>query len=134
MYVNGIFLGGSCADILRDLRVIHDAEELGLVLNNGKSEIITSNHTTLGSIYTCLPGARVVSPFSATLLGSPLRDVNSISTTIVQKIEVLERVGERFKYLTSHDSLALLRNSLAIPKLQYLLRRYISCFIRSTAL
>ncbi len=31
-------------------------------------------------------------------------------------------VGERLKYLTSHDSLALLHNSLAIPKLQYLLR------------
>ncbi len=114
MYVNGIFLDGSCADILRDLRVIHDAEELGLVLNNGKSEIITSNHTTLGSILTCLPGARVVPPSSATLLGSPLGDVNSISTAIVQKIEVLERVVERLKYLTSHDSLVLLlRNSLA---------------------
>ncbi len=62
MYVDDISLGGSCADILRDLRVIHDAEELRLVLNNGKSEIITSNHTTLGSILTYIPGARVASP------------------------------------------------------------------------
>ncbi len=58
-------------------------------------------------------------------------DVNSISTAIVQKIDALERVGERLKYLTSHDSLVVLHNSLTIPKLQYLLHTS-PCFMSST--
>ena len=41
-------------------------------------------------------------------------------------------MGERFQYLMAHDSLVLLRNSFAIPKLQYLLRTA-PCF-KSTSL
>ncbi len=68
-----------------------------------------------------------VPPFKGPTLG----DVNSISTAIVQKIDALERVGERLKYLTSHDSLVILHKSLAIPKLQYLLHTS-PCFKSST--
>ena len=132
MYLDDISLGGSCEDILHDLEVIREAEEIGLMLNIGKSEIICHDHSTRGTIITKMPGAQVVDPANATLLGSPLGDVPSITVALESKIEALVRMGERLEYLTSHDALVLLRNSFAIPKLQYLLRTA-PCF-KSTSL
>ena len=122
MYLDDVTLGGSCSDILHDLEAIMEAENLGLTLNNSKSEIICHDHTTRGSIITHLPGAQVVDPSHASLLGSPLDDDKSVSMAIEEKIAILMRMGEIFEYLTAHDSLVLLRNSFAILKLQYLLR------------
>ncbi len=78
MYLDDISLGGSCEDILHDLDVIKDAEKLGLFLNNSKSEIICHDHSIRGTIITQIPGAKVVDPAHATLLGSPLGGVESI--------------------------------------------------------
>ncbi len=57
MYLDDISLGGSCEDILHDLDVIKDAEKLGLLLNNSKSEIICHDHSIPGTIITQIPGA-----------------------------------------------------------------------------
>ena len=122
MYLDDVTLGGSCSDILHDLEVIMEAENLGLTFNNSKSEIICNDNTTRGSIIAHLPGAQVVEPSHASLLGSPLGDDRSVSMAIEEKIATLVGMGERFEYLTAHDSLVLLRNSFAIPKLRYLLR------------
>ena len=62
MYLDDVTLGGSCSDILCDLEAIMEAENLGLTVNNSKSEIICHDHTTRGSIITHLPGAQVVDP------------------------------------------------------------------------
>ena len=40
LYLDDVTLGGAEDDIHRNLRVINEAESLGLVLNNAKSEII----------------------------------------------------------------------------------------------
>ena len=126
MYLDDVTLGGSCSDILHDLEVIMEAENLGLTLNNSKSKIICLDNTTHGSIITHLPGAQVVDLSNASLLGSPLGDDRSVSMAIEEKIATLVRMGERFEYLTAHDSFVLLRNSFAIPMLQYL--RTSPCF------
>ena len=68
-YLDDVTIGGSCADILRDLMVVREAESIGLNLNLSKCEIITRDNTTLGTILTSLPGAQVVDPAHATLLG-----------------------------------------------------------------
>ena len=75
-----------------------------------------------------MPDALVVEPQSATLLGSPLGNVESISLSICDKTALLQVMGERLKYLCTHDSLLLLRNAFAIPKLMYLLRTS-PCFL-----
>ena len=55
-------------------------------------------------------------------MGSPLGDVSSIDLALEEKIEFLQHMGSRLKLLSAHNSLILLRHSLSIPKLQYLLR------------
>lgn len=51
--------------------------------------------------------------------------------TIQEKVEALERLGERLKRLTAHDALLLLRNCFALPKLLYILRTA-PCFHSTT--
>ena len=59
-----------------------EAGELGLVLNHKKSEIITNDPSSRSSILAQMPDALVVELQSATLLGSPLGDVESTSLSI----------------------------------------------------
>ena len=78
--------------------------------------------STRGSLLCSLPGAQLIDPPKAMLLGSPLGDDSCITNAISEKIEDLRRLGERLKLLSVHDALVLLRNSFALPKLQYILR------------
>ena len=131
-YLDDVTLGGDCQDLLHDLQVMKDAAELGLVLNTGKCEIISQDMTTCGTLLVSLPGAKLVPPSQAQLLGSPLGDDACISAALADKVEALRRLGDRLKFLTAHDALVLLRNCFALPKLLYTLRTA-PCF-RSTTL
>ena len=112
-YLDDISIGGSCKSILQDLAVVREAEDIGLRLNLSKSEIITRDHTTLGTLLTSLPGAQVMDSVNATFLGSPLGDDRCVSRAM---IDALKRVAEKFVALSAHDALVLLRNAFAIPK------------------
>ena len=109
-----------------------DAEELGLKLNLSKCEIISHDMTTNGTLLVLLPGARLVRPSDAELLGSPLGDDAKISAMLADKVESLRRLGDHLQLLSAHDALILLRNCFALPKLLYVLRTA-PCF-RSTTL
>jgi len=122
MYLDDVTLGGTTAGITHDLGVIKSMEEIGLVLNNQKSEIICGDPVSKGTILSSLPGARVVDPSDADLLGSPLGNVNSISASLQGKIDSLQVMGDRLQHFSAHDALLLLRNSFSIPKLLYTLR------------
>ena len=111
-------MGGVIEDILHDLEVIKEADLLGLTRNNSKSEIICHDAITWGTIIASLPGAQVIHLEKASLLGSPLGQVNSISTSIEEKRQFLKIMGDRFQLLSAHDALILLHISFAIPKLQ----------------
>ena len=97
-------------------------KELGLTLNSSKSEIITRDLSTCAPVLSSLPGARVLDPACATLLGSPIGDPDSVTSAVVDKTTSLKRVCERLNALSAHDALLLLRHSFAITKALYLLR------------
>ena len=104
-------------DVQHDVALIErKAGELGLVLNHKKSEIITNDPSSRSSILAQMPNALVVEPQSATLLDSPLWDVESTSLSIHDKTALLQVMGERLKYLCTHDSLLVLHNAIAFPK------------------
>ena len=56
MFLDDVSLGGTTEDILQDLVVIESAKEIGLQLNNGKSEIIIR----LQGVPSCLPSLELV--------------------------------------------------------------------------
>ena len=55
MYLDDVSVGGSAEDVLHDLDVIKAAEELGLFLNNNKSEIICKDALSEGNHHHCSP-------------------------------------------------------------------------------
>ena len=79
-------------------------------------------------VSSSLEGAHVVDPTNATLLGSSIGDLASISTTLREKIKSLEVMRERLKHLSTHNALLLFRHSFAIPKLLYSLQTT-PCFL-----
>ena len=108
MYLDHVSVGGSAEDVLHDLNVIKAAEELGLFLNNNKSEIICNDALSEGNHHHCSPRedlfAQITSGgcrFHRHLLGR--EDTGS------------EYQGFMFFHLSVHDSLILLRHSFVIP-------------------
>ena len=94
-YLDDGTLGGSKEDVLHDLDVVErEGADLGLCLNNQKSEVICDDIDTKDPLLLSLQGARVVDPLEASLLGSSLGDVSSISTSLREKITLLESMEE----------------------------------------
>ena len=73
-YLDDVTIGGSCTNILQDIAVMSEAEYVGLTLNVPKSDISMQDQTTLGTLLSSLPHARLVDPADATPLSSPLDD------------------------------------------------------------
>ena len=67
---------------------------------------------TANSVLSFLPGAQVIKPASATLLGSPLGGEECVSTALEKKINDLAKMEDRLSLLTAHDSLLLLYGTL----------------------
>ena len=80
--------------------------------------MISRNMSFCGTLLCALPGAQLVDPSRATLLGSPLGDDSGVSIAVSEKVDALRRLRERLQLLTAHDALVLLRNSFALLKLQ----------------
>ena len=123
-YLDDVTLEGDLEDFLHDLEVV-DREaavsEWGLRLNRSKSDVTCRDQPTRNSILSPIPGARVVDPQDACLLGSPIDDSGSVSDTFDEKIRLLGIVGGRLQHLEAHDVILLLHHSFAIPKLLYTL-------------
>ena len=113
-YLDDGTLGGSPDDVLDDLQVVERAAELGLCLNRQKSEVICRDPSTLSVILSRVPDLMVTSPDKATLLGAPLRDVDSISKAILEKTRKLRIMGDRLQHLQAHDAFLLLRHSMML--------------------
>ena len=62
-----------------------------------------------------------------TLLGAPILQGRALDRTLKTKVEELERAISRLKLLRAYDALALLKSSISLPKLLYLLRSS-NCF------
>ena len=127
-YLDDGTLGDSMEDLKHDVEVVvGGGAEIGLQLNTKKTEIICPNPDPLISLPS-LSGSRVVNPMKATLLGSPIGSVLSISDTLIDKADLLRRLGDRLQDLSAHDALLLLKHSFALPKLLYCLRTA-PCFL-----
>ena len=97
---------------------------MGLVLNPSKSEVVCSSLKPWSSdkLLRELPGACIVDPSKAVLLGSPIGDIDSIDLAIQNKITSLRLMGERLCHFSRHDAILLLRHSFSIN------RGFYTCF------
>ena len=122
-YLDDGSVGGNVDDVLHDLHLItEEAATVGLKLNLMKSELITDNAPSGEALLSVASESQVVPLSESTLLGTPIGGDELVDSTIITKIKSLELMGERLQILSSYDALLILRHSLAIPKVLYLLR------------
>ena len=128
-YLDDRTVGGSTESVLQDLNYLESgAAELGLQLNQSKSELICDDMFFRKVMLDEAPSLGYVSCSQATLLGSPIGGQECIDHTIAEKVDMLERMGSRLHAVSSHDALLLLWHSFTIPKVLYVLRTA-PCFI-----
>ena len=84
-------------------------------LNTSKCQIICQDDTAQGNLIMTLPGAKIVIPERACLLGSPLGCVASIDASLEEKIVSLKTMDARFNSFFDHDSLTLFVIPLLFP-------------------
>jgi hypothetical protein len=123
---DGTFYGpGSVVE--QDLvRLQAASSEIGLQLNPAKCElyVMGEKEEDLDAgirIDSLLPGVKILRAADCMLLGAPLTD-EALPSALVQKIDQIRILVDRLPKLEAHTALFLLKNSLSIPRLVYLLR------------
>ena len=80
LYLDDVTLGGDREEVLHDFKIFErEAADLGLLLNQHKSEVICEARSTREYILSSIPGASVIASSDACLLGSPVGDIDSVS-------------------------------------------------------
>ena len=88
----------------------------GLLLNACKCEITAKNFDIIFKDFKTITMEDLI------LLGAPILEGRAVDNALQDKIITLERSITRLSKLQSHDDLCLLKNSLVMLKLLYILR------------
>jgi len=67
-------------------------------------------------------GFKQINTDSATLFGAPLSTGAALTACLADRYTDLTRDVKRLKFISAHDALVLLKNSLSVPKLLHILR------------
>ena len=86
-YLDDRTLGGSLKEVLQDFKLIE--EELGLVLNHSKSEVIAKDNPTRYTTLENYPDLSIIEPGQASLSSyrNPLEEFDSILESKVVSLE-----------------------------------------------
>ena len=122
-YLDDGSIGGDVSSLLHDLNtVMRVGPSIGLLLNEDKCEVITSDDNVVACIRTILPSIRHVPRCEALLLGAPVGDGTAVDSFLNEKLTVFRLLASRLTTLNAHDALFLLKNCFSTPKLLYTLR------------
>ena len=77
----------------------------------------------VNQFHQIIPGASVLSEDQQSVLGAPLTAAAAGASARHKREDLVRMIG-RLKRLDAHSALYLLRNSLWLPNLQYLMRAY----------
>ena len=120
--MDDVTLSGDLVTIEKDITtIIQSSHDTGLHLNTSKCELIMEDFTPAEGLATLKDFVRV-NKEDMTLLGAPVLKGKAQDAAIQKKIDDLSIAIDRLAHLHTHDALAILKNSLATPKLLYLLR------------
>lgn len=127
-YLDDGVLVGDADVVTRDIQTIKDFEEMsGLQLNFSKCEVSVvggserARNEVLQRIRHCLPSVTHVTLDSLEILGAPVSK-ESAKMAFAKRARTLERLCANLHLLSSQEALLLLRLSLFVPRITYLLR------------
>ena len=118
-YVDAFNLEGKISNVAQDVqRMVDTQARTGLVLNLHKCEIIANNIDLIDQ-YPVFSQFKGVRKKDMTFLCSPVLPSRAMDRVLQDKIDDLGRAVRRLALLRAHDAL---NNSIAMPKLVYVLR------------
>ncbi|XP_074039515.1 uncharacterized protein [Leptinotarsa decemlineata] len=124
-YLDDGSIGDKANVVLENFRyTISHSKDLGLELNFEKCELIfldKQDPNIIDQFNLIAPGIRVIEKPNWFLLGVPLSD-DALKFCLQEKLQSLRVMSGRLSILPTHVAFHLLKNSLAIPKLSYILR------------
>lgn len=122
-YLDDITLGDDANTVLRDfLQLEASAHRLGLEINREKCEVVGHTDATRSLFAANDITLLETSPSSVVLLGAPLSAGPHLDSLLEERRDELLLLSKRLQFMPAHDSLFLLRNILAAPRLMHLLR------------
>ena len=119
-YLDDGTLAGDPSIVEADLlRIKETGQNLGLKLNVGKCEVASQNWNAnyVSPLSTC----KQIEFRDLMLLGVPL-GVQVKTSCMADKIATLDRFASRLKLLQPHQAFFLLKNSMSLPRINYILR------------
>ena len=121
-FVDDIDSEGEVSHDARDVQAIMDSNaSTGLTLNPHKCEITARNFNIVDQ-FPIFHNFKRIAFEDITLLGAPVLEGRTVDNALKDKIVTLERSITRLSTFQTHDALCLLKNSIAMPKLLYILR------------
>jgi hypothetical protein len=120
-YLDDVTLGGTTDVVCREVeRIRTEGRALGVELNDSKCEIISSSPLTTPP--DGLENFKWIADDHAVLLGSPLLAGAAVSSTLQERVNVLQVMASRLSHMQAHDALVILRHSLSLPSMLHILR------------
>jgi hypothetical protein len=120
-YLDDLTFGGELPALAVEIgRLRIGAAALGLTLNDGKCEVISSAPNPV--LPSSVSQFAMVNTSDATILGAPLLQEGAMDKALDLQVARLKLASTRLSCLQSHDALTILRYSLSLPKLLYSLR------------
>ena len=130
-YLDDIGMADSIDQVIQDTVQLERAAELvGLQLNHAKCQVIGITDQTRPTWVAAGLKFEECTLDDASLLGSPL-SVRGVDNAVLLCQKKLETALPRLYLMSAHESLFLLKNSLAVPRLQFTLRTA-PCFVGSS--
>jgi hypothetical protein len=126
-YLDDGTLGGEPVEVLKDFHhIIESCHKIGLELNFDKCEFTllgpeADNNVIANDFRLSAPGIKDILSNKAELLGAPLT-LESAEILFRKKITSFQTMINRLNTIPSHVAYYLLKHSLAIPRLVYMLR------------
>ena len=121
-YLDDVTMGGPSETVRQDLQsVIPLLSDIGLELNRTKCELISLPETDVRPVTSVLAEYKLIPPEEATLLGAPLSP-EAATVCAEGKLKDFTLSAQRIRDVEPHAAFFLLKNSLWLPKLLYILR------------
>jgi len=122
-YLDDVAVGDDASTVIKDfIHLEMTAKHLGLEVKRSKCEVIGHTNETRNMFASFNVALPETSPSTVIFLGAPMSAGQHLDSVLEGKKDELRLLARRLELMPSHDSLFLLRNVMAAPRLMYLLR------------
>jgi hypothetical protein len=122
-YLDDIAIGDSTETLASDFSDLKSKAAIkGLTLSLNKCEQIYNSDVSKEMLAANNVTVPETKSSDAIMLGAPIMAGDFLDKTLFSKLEDLKRLALRLSFMPAHDSLYLLKNIMAAPRLMFLLR------------